>query len=76
MASSPGARYTPSNREMYDLLRRLEQMYELAVWNDHGTMFMPLYGYDGQIVAYEYASDAIEAWHKDLDAVRRRTEYE
>ncbi len=46
--------------------KRLLQMYKLAVWDASGRMYMPLYGYDGEIVAYGRAEDAIEQWIDDI----------
>ena len=51
---------------MNELLDRLNQMYRMAVWSERGTMYMPLYDYDGQIVAYGRALDALELWENDL----------
>lgn len=67
MASSVGKpRLPPQDRMMFDMLRRLEHMYEMAVWDASGRMYMPLYGYDGRIEAYTYAIDAIEMWNADF----------
>ncbi len=40
-------------------------MYRLSVWDAQGRQYMPVYGYDGEIVAYAPANDAIAIWVAD-----------
>lgn len=45
---------------------RLLLMYKLAVWDRYGRMYMPVWGYDGEISHYARASEAIGIWGAEL----------
>ena len=39
--------------------KQLLLMYKLAVWDNNGRMYMPLFGYDNQVEAYAPARSAL-----------------
>ena len=51
------------------LHKRLCQMHRLAVWDNKGREYLPLYGYDWQIEAYAPAKEAIDifwtVWYQE-----------
>ena len=42
------------------LFQQLEHMYKLAVWDNHGRMYMPVYS-DNEVVAYARTGEALHA---------------
>lgn len=42
----------------------LFQMFRLAVWDNDGRQYLPLFGYDGQIEAYAPAEEAINTFNE------------
>ena len=60
-----------NNRIMFD---RLLKMYEMAIWDNEGRMYMPVHGYDGQIYVYVRAEEALDIWNDDM-ALESALEY-
>ena len=51
------------------MFRRLVQMYKMAVWSADGRMYMPLYGYNDEVVAYGTAQQALDQFNTDYMGV-------
>ena len=43
-----------------NLLQQLEKMYQMAVWDSRGRMYMPLF-YKNKVVVYTRTGPALEA---------------
>ena len=44
---------------------RIMKMYALAVWDNHGRMYMPIWGYDGEISHYALAIEALQIFNQE-----------
>ncbi len=42
---------------------RLRRIVSLAVWDNEGKMYSPIWGYDNQIVAYAPMPEAVELFN-------------
>ena len=43
-----------------EYIKRLSQLAALAVWNNAGKMYCPVWGYDNQIEAYAPYREAVD----------------
>ena len=43
-------------------LKQLNQMYKMAVWDNKGRQYLPIYGRYGDIIRYGHATEAIDNW--------------
>ncbi len=42
----------------------LIKMFNLAVWDNRGRMYLPVWGYDGEISNYDRAEGAINTFNR------------
>ena len=43
---------------------QLYHMYKTCVWSNEGYQYMPMYGYNNEVVAYAPALKALDAWRE------------
>ena len=47
-----------------NMFERLAKMFALAVWDNQGRMYLPVWGYDDEISHYDRATGAINTFNR------------
>ncbi len=47
-----------------NMLHRLTKMFAMAVWDNQGRQYLPVWGYDRKISNYARAHEAIEIFNR------------
>ncbi len=48
-----------------DIVERASKMFAMAVWDNQGRQYLPVWGYDDEISHYDRATDAIKTFNRN-----------